>query len=77
MLAGYATEGRVEILEGLEVGQRVVTSGKGSISDHTLIEIINDTEESDEASLVEGGEDDSLEKDSEAEQSQDSETTTP
>ena len=39
---GYTTDGRVEILDdALTVGQAVVTSGKGSIADQTLIEVIN------------------------------------
>lgn len=37
---GYRTGGRVEVL-GLEPGQRVVTSGKGSITDDVLLDVIN------------------------------------
>ncbi len=38
---GYVTAGRVEILDGLDVGQQVVTSGKGSLSDDVLLNVIN------------------------------------
>ena len=38
---GYTTGNYVEILEGLEAGQLVVTAGKGSIADETRIELIN------------------------------------
>ncbi|MEM9301690.1 MAG: efflux RND transporter periplasmic adaptor subunit [Pseudomonadota bacterium] len=41
LVTGYTTAGRVEVLQGLEDGEYVVTSGKGSIGDGTLIEVIN------------------------------------
>ena len=37
---GYQTAGMVEVLDGLEPGQKVVTSGKGTLSDEARIEII-------------------------------------
>ncbi|MEM9183621.1 MAG: efflux RND transporter periplasmic adaptor subunit, partial [Pseudomonadota bacterium] len=38
---GYTTDGSVEILDGLEPGEQVVTAGKGSITDETLLDVIN------------------------------------
>ncbi len=38
---GYTTDGVVEILSGLEPGEQVVTAGKGSIADETLLDVIN------------------------------------
>ena len=69
VVVGYTTEGRVEIVEGLQAGQRVVTSGKGSISDNTLIEIINDIDPVDQQLLAES--------DAAQEQSPDAETAQP
>ena len=77
VVVGYSTAGRVEILEGLEAGQRVVTSGKGSISDNTLIEIINDTRAADDSSLADSGASDDTDADPDAEQSEESETGNP
>lgn len=37
---GYQTAGKVEVLGGLEPGQKVVTSGKGTLSEEARIEII-------------------------------------
>lgn len=39
--SGYTTGNFVEVLAGLEPGQRVVTAGKGSIADDSRIDIIN------------------------------------
>ncbi|MDJ0654377.1 MAG: efflux RND transporter periplasmic adaptor subunit [Xanthomonadales bacterium] len=41
VVAGYVTEGRVEILQGLDEGEEVVTAGKGSIAGETLLDVIN------------------------------------
>ncbi len=38
---GYSTGDMVEVRSGLEPGQQVVTAGKGSISNDTLLDIIN------------------------------------
>jgi RND family efflux transporter MFP subunit len=37
---GYEREGIVEVLEGVQAGERIVTAGKGSLSDGTLVEIV-------------------------------------
>ena len=38
---GYEREGLIEVLVGLAQGETVVTAGKGSLSDGTLVEVIN------------------------------------
>lgn len=38
---GYQTAGQIEIISGLEAGERVVTDGKGSIAADTLLDVIN------------------------------------
>ncbi|MEM9532508.1 MAG: efflux RND transporter periplasmic adaptor subunit [Pseudomonadota bacterium] len=38
---GYITAGQVEVREGLSPGERVVTAGKGSISDDTLLDLLD------------------------------------
>ncbi len=37
---GYERDGRVEIVQGLGAGDRVVTSGKGSLSDGSRVEVV-------------------------------------
>ena len=37
---GYEREGMVEILDGVAVGERVVTAGKGSLSDGSRVEVV-------------------------------------
>lgn len=37
---GYEANGRVEVTEGLEVGEIVVTAGKGSLSDGARVEVV-------------------------------------
>jgi len=37
---GYEKDGLVEIISGLEAGERVVTAGKGSLSNGTTVEVI-------------------------------------
>jgi membrane fusion protein (multidrug efflux system) len=38
---GYEREGLIEVLVGLAQGETVVTAGKGSLSDGTLVEVVN------------------------------------
>jgi len=37
---GYEADGRVEVTEGLEAGETVVTAGKGSLSDGARVEVV-------------------------------------
>ena len=37
---GYEANGRVEVTEGLETGETVVTAGKGSLSDGARVEVV-------------------------------------
>jgi len=37
---GYENNGHIEVLTGLDKGERVVTAGKGSLSDGTRVEIV-------------------------------------
>lgn len=37
---GYEANGRVEVTDGLETGETVVTAGKGSLSDGTRVEVV-------------------------------------
>ena len=37
---GYEANGRVEVTEGLEIGETVVTAGKGSLSDGARVEVV-------------------------------------
>lgn len=37
---GYEQQGRVEVIQGLSAGDRVVTAGKGSLSDGARVEIV-------------------------------------
>lgn len=37
---GFESNGRVEVTEGLEKGETVVTAGKGSLSDGTRVEVV-------------------------------------
>jgi RND family efflux transporter MFP subunit len=37
---GYEANGRVEVTDGLEVGETVVTAGKGSLSDGARVEVV-------------------------------------
>jgi hypothetical protein len=38
---GYEREGLVEVIDGVNRGERVVTAGKGSLSDGTQVEVVN------------------------------------
>ena len=38
---GYERDGMVEVVSGLEAGERVVTAGKGSLNDGALVEVID------------------------------------
>jgi len=38
---GYERDGLIEVLVGLAQGETVVTAGKGSLSDGTLVEVVN------------------------------------
>lgn len=40
---GYRSEGKVEVRSGVETGRRVVTSGKNSIADGALVEVIDES----------------------------------
>jgi membrane fusion protein (multidrug efflux system) len=57
---GYTTDARIEVLNGLENGQIVVTSGKGSLSEDALVDMINgentETELADSEADTESGE---------------------
>ncbi|MDX1569532.1 MAG: efflux RND transporter periplasmic adaptor subunit [Xanthomonadales bacterium] len=55
---GYTTGNYVEVLEGLEAGQLVVTAGKGSLADETRIELINAELDSDKPENVASVDDD-------------------
>jgi len=37
---GYEANGRVEVTDGLEIGETVVTAGKGSLSDGSRVEVV-------------------------------------
>lgn len=37
---GYEQQGRIEIIEGVSAGDRVVTAGKGSLSDGARVEVV-------------------------------------
>jgi len=37
---GYEANGRVEVTQGLEIGESVVTAGKGSLSDGARVEVV-------------------------------------
>lgn len=40
VVLGYEQKGRIEVVEGLSAGERVVTAGKGSLSDGARVEIV-------------------------------------
>ena len=40
IVLGYEQKGRIEVIEGLTAGERVVTAGKGSLSDGARVEIV-------------------------------------
>ncbi len=41
VVLGYEQQGRVEIVEGVAEGERVVTAGKGSLSDGVRVEVVD------------------------------------
>ncbi|MFK7954491.1 MAG: efflux RND transporter periplasmic adaptor subunit [Lysobacterales bacterium] len=49
---GYSTNGLVEVRSGLKPGDQVVTAGKGSIANETLLDIINSPEQSESSELA-------------------------
>lgn len=38
---GYEQQGRVEVIQGVNAGERVVTAGKGSLSDGVRVEVVS------------------------------------
>jgi len=40
VVLGYEQQGRIEVIQGLSAGDRVVTAGKGSLSDGARVEIV-------------------------------------
>jgi membrane fusion protein (multidrug efflux system) len=49
VVTGYSNAGMIEVIEGLEDGDRVVTVGQIGLKDEALVTVINQSEETPEA----------------------------
>lgn len=41
VVLGYEQQGRIEVIQGVSAGERVVTAGKGSLSDGARVEVVD------------------------------------